>query len=218
VDVTGYLSGSHIRTASHLQRTSIAIEFGGAVAEHVAVVYGAGGVQHFVIGTNVDAAPSVPAEVTARKGAVIALACVANWNMWSNPAANQPAEETARSISGVGSKALRLQTKATFGSIEHSLCGFDLVIGARGCWFNVDNDCVLEIDEIVEPVSELQRLLAFAVQADDGSEGEITFGGLRSGAAVGFPSEPPPRLSLPSWSWVSASSPARYSATARFGA
>lgn len=27
---------SHIRTASHLQRTSIAVEFGGAVAEHIA--------------------------------------------------------------------------------------------------------------------------------------------------------------------------------------
>jgi hypothetical protein len=34
---------SHIRTASHLQRTSIAVEFGGAVAEHIAVVHGAGG-------------------------------------------------------------------------------------------------------------------------------------------------------------------------------
>ena len=32
VNITGYLSGSHIRTASHLQRTSIAVEFGGAVA------------------------------------------------------------------------------------------------------------------------------------------------------------------------------------------
>jgi hypothetical protein len=37
-------------------------------------------------------------------------------------------------------------------------------------------------------------LLAFAVHADDGSEGEITFGCLRSGFAVGFPSEPLSRL------------------------
>jgi hypothetical protein len=44
VNITGYLSGSHSRTASHLQRTRIAVEFGGAVAEHVAVVYPAGGV------------------------------------------------------------------------------------------------------------------------------------------------------------------------------
>jgi hypothetical protein len=32
VNITGYLSGSHIGTASRLQRTHIAVEFGGAVA------------------------------------------------------------------------------------------------------------------------------------------------------------------------------------------
>jgi hypothetical protein len=35
------------------------VAFGGTVAEHVAVVHGAGGVQHFVVWTNVDAAPFV---------------------------------------------------------------------------------------------------------------------------------------------------------------
>jgi hypothetical protein len=47
---------------------------GGTVAEHVAVVPSAGGVQHFVVWTNVDAAMLVPAEVAAGKCAVIALA------------------------------------------------------------------------------------------------------------------------------------------------
>lgn len=65
VNVAGYLSGGHIWTASHLQRASIAVEFGGTVAEHVAVVHGAGGVQHLVVWTNVEAATLVPAEVTA---------------------------------------------------------------------------------------------------------------------------------------------------------
>lgn len=65
VNITGHLSGSHIRTASHLQHASIAVEFGGTVAGHIAVVHGAGGVQNFVVWTNVDAAPFVPAEVTA---------------------------------------------------------------------------------------------------------------------------------------------------------
>src|SRR5215468_8231726 len=82
--------------------------------------------------------------------------------MWSYPAANQPAEETARSISGVGSKPLRLQTKATFGSIEHCLCGLDLVIGARGRWLNVDNDCMLDVNKIVEPIPELHALVGFS--------------------------------------------------------
>jgi hypothetical protein len=44
VNVTGYLSSSHIRAASCFECTDIAVEFGGAIAEHVAVVHGAGGV------------------------------------------------------------------------------------------------------------------------------------------------------------------------------
>jgi hypothetical protein len=44
VNVTGYLPGSRVRTASRFQRTDIAVEFGSAVAEHVAIVHGAGGV------------------------------------------------------------------------------------------------------------------------------------------------------------------------------
>src|SRR4029077_12372993 len=44
VNVTGHLSGSHIRTASRFECTGIAVEFGGAVAKHVAVVHGACGV------------------------------------------------------------------------------------------------------------------------------------------------------------------------------
>jgi len=43
VNVTGYLSSSHIRAASCFECTDIAVEFGGAIAEHVAVVHGAGG-------------------------------------------------------------------------------------------------------------------------------------------------------------------------------
>ena len=81
--------------------------------------------------------------------------------MWSNAAANQPTEETACSVSGVSSKPLRLQTKAAFSSIEHCLCGLDLVIGARGCGFNVDDNRVLNVDKIIEPIAELHTLVGF---------------------------------------------------------
>jgi hypothetical protein len=61
-------------------------------------------------------------------------------NMWSNPAANQPAEETSPFRKRCQQRA-RLQTKATLDSVEHRLCGLDLVISARRRSFNVDNDC-----------------------------------------------------------------------------
>jgi len=50
VNVTGHLPGSHIRTASHLHRTRITVELGGAVAEHVAVVHPAGGSSTLLFG------------------------------------------------------------------------------------------------------------------------------------------------------------------------
>ena len=65
VNITRHLPGGYVRTALHLQRAGIAVKFRGTVSEHVAVVHRAGGVQHFVVWTNADAAPLIPAEVTA---------------------------------------------------------------------------------------------------------------------------------------------------------
>lgn len=63
---TGFQSqGGLIRTTSLLQRTCIAVEFGGTIAVRAAVVHGAGGVQHFVFWKNVDTAPFVLAKVAA---------------------------------------------------------------------------------------------------------------------------------------------------------
>ena len=122
MNIAGNLTGRAIGTALHLKCTDFAVELGCAIAKHVAVVHGAGGVQHLAAWADVNAAPPVPAKVSARECAVIALAGVTDRNMRRNPVANQPAEETASSISGVSSKPLRLQTKATFGSIKHRLC------------------------------------------------------------------------------------------------
>ena len=76
--------------------------------------------------------PSVPAKVTARKGAVIALACVANWNMWSNPAANQPAEEMARSISGVSRSRFGFKLEARSRRVAAPALTVEMILGHDG--------------------------------------------------------------------------------------
>src|SRR5262245_25268080 len=100
--------------------------------------------------------------------------------MWRDPTANQPAEETARSISGVGSKPLRLKIETTLGSVEHRLCRFDFVIGARRRWFNVDNDSVLDVDEIIALLWQISRArdsqISFSV-----THGWSVFGGADHG-------------------------------------
>src|ERR1022692_3024421 len=73
--------------------------------------------------------------------------------------ANQPAQEAASPIGGIGPQPLRLETEAPFGAIEHGLCRGNLVIGARRRWLYVDNDRMRDVDEIIEPVTELHPLV-----------------------------------------------------------
>jgi hypothetical protein len=66
-------------------------------------------------------------------------------------------------------------------SIQHRLCGGNFIVGASGRCLDIDDHGILDIDEVVQPISELHALLlALAVHADWGSDGEITLGGWRS--------------------------------------
>src|SRR4029450_7701498 len=155
MDIARDLSGRYVGTASHLEHTGIALEFGGAIAKHVAVVQCAGRVQYFVVRTDIDASLPIPAKVAARECAVLTLTGITYWDMRRNPTADQPAEETASPVSGVGRQPLRLQVEATLGASEHRLCGLDLVVGACRRRLDINNDRILDVDEIIEPIAEL---------------------------------------------------------------
>jgi hypothetical protein len=156
--IAGHLSRRHVRAALHLEGADIAIKLGGSVPEHITLVHLASDVQHLVVGTNVDAPPPIPAKVIARESAVGALTGVTNWDVRHDPAADQPAEETASSVRGVGRKPFRLQIEAPLGAIEHGLCRFNLVIGTRWRGLDIDNDGILDIDQVVDPIAELHPL------------------------------------------------------------
>src|SRR5262245_44525720 len=159
MDITWDLSSRCVGTALHLERTDVAIDLRGAIAKHVAIVQSAGCVQYLVVRTEIDASPAIPAKVAAREGAVVTLAAITYRDMRRNPTADQPAEEAASSISGVGRQPLRLQVKATLGASEHRLCGLDLVVGTRRRRLDINNDRILDVDEIIEPVAELHSLI-----------------------------------------------------------
>jgi hypothetical protein len=60
---------------------------------------------------------------------------------------------------GVTEIAGGLPKQAMLGLVEHCFCRFDLVIGAGRRWFNVDNHCVFGVDQIIEPIAELNSLI-----------------------------------------------------------
>src|ERR1700722_10448170 len=103
--------------------------------------------QHLVVGADVNASAPVPAKVTASEGTVVALAGIADRDMRCDPATDQPAQKTARPVSRICGEPLWLQAEASLGAVEHRLGRFDLIIGARWRWLNVDNDRVLDVDE-----------------------------------------------------------------------
>src|SRR5260370_14580705 len=161
VNVARDLSRRHVRTALHLEHADIAVELGGAIAKHVALMYGPGGVQHLVVRADVNTSLPIPAKVAARESTIVALAGIAYRDVRRDPTADQPAEETASPISGVGREPLRFQAEAPLGASEHRLCGLNLVIGARRCRLDINNDRVLDIDEIIEPIPELHPFVGF---------------------------------------------------------
>src|SRR2546430_8343947 len=65
--IAGDLSRRHVRAALHLEGADIAIKLGGAVPKHITFVHPASGVQHLVVGANVNAPPPIPAKVIARE-------------------------------------------------------------------------------------------------------------------------------------------------------
>src|SRR5271169_1827364 len=79
--------------------------------------------------------------------------------MRGDTGANQPVKELGRTISGIGSKTFWLEAEATFGTNEHGLCRRNFVRATCRCGLDIDNDRVRDVDEIIEPVTELHPLV-----------------------------------------------------------
>src|SRR5271154_4058631 len=68
MNIAGNLSRRAIGTALHLECTDFAVELGGAIAKRVAVVHGAGGVQHLTVRADINISPPVPAKGPRARG------------------------------------------------------------------------------------------------------------------------------------------------------
>src|SRR5580704_2280510 len=65
VKITGDFPRRLVGAAPRLERTDIAIELGSAIAKRAAFIHGAAGVQHLVVGADVNASSLIPAETRA---------------------------------------------------------------------------------------------------------------------------------------------------------
>jgi hypothetical protein len=63
-------------------------------------------------------------------------------------------------VRGIGRKSVGLQSQYLFGSLDHHPGRGHLVVGA-GRRLHVDDDRILDVDQVVEPVAELNALVGF---------------------------------------------------------
>ena len=75
--------------------------------------------------------------------------------------ADEPAEELACPVCRVGHQPFGLQTLRLFGALDHGFGRGHFVVAAGRGGLHVDDNRVLDVDQIIEPVAELNALVGF---------------------------------------------------------
>src|ERR1700720_2282208 len=102
----------------------------------------------------------VPVEVRTGEDAVLPITHLPYRDVRDNfLPLDQPAEELARPVGGVRGEPPWFQIKALFCSIQHGLCRGNFIIGASRRRLDIHDHGILDIDEVVQPVSELYALV-----------------------------------------------------------
>jgi len=149
----------HVRAALRFERTNLTVADRGEVTERMIGADVTGRGQRLAGRTRVDVLLFVECEVGSAECTVIACSLVPDRDVGGDTGVNHEAEKLARPIRGIRHQAIGLETKRALGTRDHHLGALHLVIRARRCRFDIDNDGVLDIDQVVQPISELHALV-----------------------------------------------------------
>src|SRR5580693_2344500 len=123
-------------------------------------MHGAAGLQQFPAGADVGSAFPVPVEIRTGEDAVLPIALLPHRDVRDDfLLLDQPAEELARPIGGVRGEPPRPQIEALFYSIQHRLWRGNFIVGASRRCLDIYDYGILDVDEVVQPISELHALV-----------------------------------------------------------
>src|SRR6266545_1004869 len=159
VDVPHDPARWHVWTASLLQRAIPAARHGCKVADRMIAMDPTARCQRFARWTNVNVASAVELELRSRERAVVPPAHVPNRDVRDDAGAGDEGQEPADPVGRVSREPLGAKLEAVPRTLDHCAGRRDLVIGARRCRLDIDNDGVLDIDQIVEAVAEQDALV-----------------------------------------------------------
>src|SRR5215469_367091 len=100
-------------------------------------------------------------EVATGEGAILTGALVPHRDLRRDAGANQPAEELAGAVGCISGETLRLEPHSLLGPLDHGPGGGNLVVGSRRRGLDIHDDGVLDVDQIIEPITELHALICF---------------------------------------------------------
>lgn len=116
-------------------------------------------------------------EVVAREGAVLAGRLVEYSHMRLDAVlVNQPTLHVGRAIGTVAHQLGVIEIEAFHRTLDHAPCCEDLGLPHRRGCFDIDDDRILDIDQIIGGVSEEGLSASAPVQRAAGSVGEMKFG------------------------------------------
>jgi hypothetical protein len=93
------------------------------------------------------------------KGAVIPLAHVPDRDMRRDTATDEPTEELAGAIGGISSEPFGLKSQSFISPLDHSFRRRDLIVGSGRGGLHIDDHCVIDVDQVIEPIAKLDALV-----------------------------------------------------------
>src|SRR6516165_3555324 len=161
VDIAHNPARGHVRATLLLQGTLAAAGDGCEIADRMIAVNPATRCQRLASWTNVDIPPAIEPEVGPRERAIIPLALVPHRDVRDDAGADDKSQELAGAVGRVSCKPLRSEIETPSGPFDHHASRRYFVIGPRGSCLYINNDCVLDIDQIVQAITKLHTLIGF---------------------------------------------------------
>src|SRR5215831_18568216 len=125
------------------------------------IVHRPGRPEKLTLRADVEVALPIEGKVCTGQHALFPLAHVPNRDVRRNAGTDHPIEELASAVRCVSGEPFGLEPQPLVRPFDHRLCRSDLVISTGRRGLHVDDNRVLDVDQVIEPVAELDALVGF---------------------------------------------------------
>src|SRR5262245_20589839 len=153
-------SGSSCSECIGLELTWTAVAGARTIDDGPAIEHRPSRPEKLTLRADVEVALAVERKVGARQDALFSLAHVPNRDVRRDAGADHPIEELTGAVRRVRGEPFGLEPQSLLSPFNHRLRGSHLVISAGWRSLYVDDNRVLDVDQIIEPIAKLDALVS----------------------------------------------------------